>query len=126
MLFNSFEFLIFFPVVTLLYFLFPHRHRWWLLLLASCSFYMMFIPQYIVILAVMILIDYGAGIWLEKPNLRQRQRKAVLAMSILTDRPSRHLQPFREERTRRDPTRLRPLLRVCAHHHDAFRQIDRA
>jgi glycopeptide antibiotics resistance protein len=37
MLFNSFEFMVFFPVVTLLYFLLPHRHRWWMLLIASCG-----------------------------------------------------------------------------------------
>ena len=35
-------------------------------------------------------------------------------------------QPFREERTRRDPTRGLPLVRVCVHHHDALGQIDRA
>ena len=31
MLFNSLQFLVFFPTVTALYFLLPHRHRWWLL-----------------------------------------------------------------------------------------------
>ena len=84
MLFNSLEFLIFFPLVTLLYFLLPHRHRWWLLLIASCIFYMMFIPKYIVILVVTITIDYVAGIWLEEPGLSPRQRKGILSISILS------------------------------------------
>lgn len=39
MLFNSFHFLVFFPVVATLYFLLPHRFRWGLLLAASCYFY---------------------------------------------------------------------------------------
>lgn len=62
MLFNSWEFVIFFPLVTLLYFALPHRFRWMLLLAASCAFYMFFIPVYILILAFTILVDYAAGI----------------------------------------------------------------
>ncbi|HMX86745.1 MAG TPA: MBOAT family O-acyltransferase [Saprospiraceae bacterium] len=65
MLFNSFEFLVFFPIVTILFFLLPHRFRWSLLLTASCIFYMYFIPVYIVILFGTIVIDYFAGIYLE-------------------------------------------------------------
>ncbi|MBF9220105.1 MBOAT family O-acyltransferase [Hymenobacter ruricola] len=80
MLFNSFEFLIFFPVVTVLYFLLPHRHRWWWLLLASCVFYMAFIPAYILILLLTIVIDYGAGIFIE--NAQGRQRRFYLALSL--------------------------------------------
>jgi len=64
MLFNSLEYAIFFPVVVLLYFAIPHRFRTLLLLVASCAFYMAFIPAYILILAVTIAIDYTAGIYL--------------------------------------------------------------
>ena len=84
MLFNSFQFLLFFPAVTILYFLLPHRFRWQLLLLASCLFYMAFIPWYILILIVTILIDYFAGLWLDKPDLSQPQRKLILAVSIVS------------------------------------------
>jgi len=62
MLFNSLEFAIFFPVVTALFFILPHRFRWLLLLLASCFFYMFFKPLYIFILIFTIIIDYFAGI----------------------------------------------------------------
>ena len=65
MLFNSIEFLIFFPVVTLLFYLLPHKFRWFLLLAASCFFYMWFIPKYILILLITIAIDYSAGILIE-------------------------------------------------------------
>ena len=80
MLFNSFHFLVFFPVVTTLYFLLPHRHRWALLLTASCYFYMAFIPQYILILFVTITVDYFAGIGLE--SVQGSRRRWVLLASI--------------------------------------------
>ncbi len=82
MLFNSFEFLVFFPLVTVLYFLLPHKGRWLLLLLASCAFYMFFIPYYIVILFITILIDYFAGIWIERSEGAKKKR--YLWLSIIS------------------------------------------
>lgn len=66
MLFNSAAFLVFFPVVTAGYFALPHRLRWAWLLAASCYFYMAFIPIYILILAFTIVVDYFAGILIER------------------------------------------------------------
>jgi alginate O-acetyltransferase complex protein AlgI len=83
MLFNSLQFLVFFPVVTLLYFLLPHRWRWFHLLMASCVFYMYFIPVYILILIFTIVIDYIAGILIE--NASGRRRKMFLVMSIVAN-----------------------------------------
>jgi len=84
MLFNSLAFLIFFPVVTLLYFLLPHKFRWFLLLAASCFFYMFFKPEYILILAFTIVIDYFAGILLENEPDKIR-RKKYLVMSLIAN-----------------------------------------
>jgi len=73
MLFNSFQFLYFFIVVTTLYFVLPHKFRWMLLLVSSCYFYMTFVPVYILILAFTIVIDYFAGIYIEKtPGKKKR------------------------------------------------------
>ncbi|MFD2787417.1 MBOAT family O-acyltransferase [Hymenobacter rubripertinctus] len=80
MLFNSFEFLVFFVVVTVLYYLLPHRYRWLLLLLASCGFYMAFIPVYILILLLTIGIDYVAGIQIEQAAGRRRKQFLVLSL----------------------------------------------
>jgi alginate O-acetyltransferase complex protein AlgI len=80
MLFNSLQFAVFFPVVTLLYFLLPHKARVPLLLVASCVFYMAFVPKYILILAALILIDYAAGIWIE--NAQGHRRKVFLIVSL--------------------------------------------
>jgi alginate O-acetyltransferase complex protein AlgI len=82
MLFNSFNFLIFFPVVTGVYFMLPYRWRWLWLLLASCFFYMFFIPAYILILAITILIDYFAGIYIAKSA--GKKRKLYLIISIIS------------------------------------------
>lgn len=83
MLFNSFEFLIFFPLVILVYFLLPHKYRWAHLLLASCLFYMAFIPVYIFILMFTIIIDYVAGILIEDAN--EKRKKLYLILSIIAN-----------------------------------------
>lgn len=83
MLFNSIQFLIFFPVVTILYFLIPHRFRPPLLLIASCVFYMAFIPTYILILFVLIVVDYFAGILIE--NAQGGKRRLFLLISIVAN-----------------------------------------
>ena len=81
MLFNSLQFAVFFPLVAALYFLVSQRLRTPLLLAASCFFYMAFIPAYILILAITILIDYTAGIYLERTH--GRARRALLVTSIV-------------------------------------------
>ncbi len=81
MLFNSLQFIIFFPIVTILYFLLLHKYRWFMLLIASCIFYMSFMPIYIVILAITILIDYFAAIWIE--NSHGKTKKLFLILSII-------------------------------------------
>lgn len=82
MLFNSLEFAIFFPVVVALYFLLAQEWRVRLLLVASCLFYMAFIPAYILILFVTIIIDYVAGIYIEKSE--GKRRRLLLWISIVS------------------------------------------
>ncbi|MDO8490231.1 MAG: MBOAT family O-acyltransferase [bacterium] len=84
MLFNSLFFLfVFFPIVAGLYYLIPHRYRWCWLLLASCYFYMSFIPGYLLILAFTISIDYVAGIYIEK--LSGAKKRNFLLLSIVSN-----------------------------------------
>ena len=84
MLFNSLEFALFFPIVTILFFMFPHKFRWLLLLAASCFFYMFFKPIYILILILTIVIDYYAGIWIAQTE-DKRKRKQLLLLSIVAN-----------------------------------------
>jgi D-alanyl-lipoteichoic acid acyltransferase DltB (MBOAT superfamily) len=81
MLFNSLEFALFLPLVVGLYFMLPAGWRTPLLLLASCVFYAAFIPAYILILLVTIVIDYVAGIYLER--VADRHRRPLLIVSIV-------------------------------------------
>jgi alginate O-acetyltransferase complex protein AlgI len=83
MLFNSSEFLLFFPLVTIIYFLLPHKFRWIHLLIASCIFYMAFIPVYILILVFTIVVDYIAGIWIARSV--GKRRKWFLVLSLIAN-----------------------------------------
>jgi D-alanyl-lipoteichoic acid acyltransferase DltB (MBOAT superfamily) len=82
MLFNSWEFLIFFPVVTFLFFITPHKARWVVLLGASSVFYCYFIPAYLLILFFTIAVDYAAGIFIEGS---EKHKKAWLIASIVAN-----------------------------------------
>ena len=83
MLFNSIHFALFFLVVTTVYFILPHRFRWFLLLASSCYFYMAFIPVYILILGFTIVVDYFAGIWLER--FKGKKRLYFLIASLIAN-----------------------------------------
>jgi alginate O-acetyltransferase complex protein AlgI len=83
MLFNSLHFVVFFLIVTPLYFILPHKFRWILLLVASCYFYMVFIPVYILILGFTIIVDYFAGILIDKSA--GRERKLYLTLSLVAN-----------------------------------------
>lgn len=73
MLFNSVSFLIFFPIVTGLYFAVRgSRARVFLLLAASCVFYMAFVPRYILILGFTIVVDYAAGLLIARSTTHRR------------------------------------------------------
>ena len=83
MLFNSLQFLVFFVIVTLLYFSVPRKLTVPLLLAASVYFYMVFKPVYILILLFTIIIDYIAGIYLER--LSGRKKQLFLLMSLIAN-----------------------------------------
>lgn len=83
MLFNSFHFLFFFLIVTSLYFIIPQKWRWVLLLASSCYFYMAFVPIYILILGVTIIIDYFSGIAIESAT--DKNRKVFLIISLVAN-----------------------------------------
>lgn len=82
--FISLQFLIFFTLVTLLFFRIRNQQgRILLLLIASCYFYMSFIPEYILILGGVVVVDYFAGLQIEKSV--GTSRKMWLYLSILAN-----------------------------------------
>ena len=84
MVFNSIEFLIFLPIVVLLFYVLPQKLRWLMLLAASCVFYMWFVPKYILILLVTIVIDFSAGVLMENYANRPKLKKTFLVISIVS------------------------------------------
>ncbi|HEX8022977.1 MBOAT family O-acyltransferase [Mucilaginibacter sp.] len=83
MLFNSLLFLVFFLVITITYYLLPHKLRWLWLLAASSYFYMYFKPVYILIILFTIIVDYCAGILIEKA--KGKTRSFYLILSLVTN-----------------------------------------
>lgn len=81
MLFNSIEFVLFFPTAVAFYFAFPHRFRWVLLLAASYLFYMAWEPGYVVLIWASSLVDYIAALVLGAVT-RRGWRRATLGLSI--------------------------------------------
>jgi len=81
MLFNSLEFIIFFPIVVAAYFAIPHKYRWGLLLLASYYFYMCWNYKYIILILISTFIDYFAAILMSRASSKSKKRM-LLAVSL--------------------------------------------
>lgn len=84
MLFNSAEFLVFFPLVCVLYYALPHRLRWALLLAASYWFYMAWKPEYIIIIIFSTAVDYWCGYKMMHLT-EQKARKPWLWASLVSN-----------------------------------------
>jgi len=64
--FNSFEFLIFFPIVLLLYYLLPQKLRWIMMLVASYYFYVSWNFSLIWLIMLTTGISYASSLIIEK------------------------------------------------------------
>lgn len=82
MLFNSFNFLVFFVVVSVLYFVLPHKVRWMMLLIASYIFYMAWRPELIVLIVFSTLTNYVIGHKIYQSKDKKR-RKNLLILSLI-------------------------------------------
>ena len=84
MLFNSFEFLIFFPIVCIVYYLLKNN-RWRIpfLLVASYYFYMNWKPVYAVLIMTSTVLTYFCGILVEKHADDAPKKKAFLVVSLV-------------------------------------------
>ncbi len=81
MLFNSLEFVLFFPMVVAAYFALSPKYRWIMLLLASYYFYMSWNYKYIVLIVLSTLVDYVAGIVIHRSD-RAGVKKLLLLSSL--------------------------------------------
>ncbi len=82
MLFNSLQFLIFFPIVVSIFFLLPQKRRWILLLIASYYFYMCWKVEYIVLIIASTLIDYFVAKKMAELTEKAKRKKWLLISLI--------------------------------------------
>lgn len=90
MLFNSINFMVFFPIVVLVYFVIPKKikHIW--LLVASYFFYMCWNAKYIVLILTSTVITYVSGLLIDrakesdyKIQTQHKIKKVVVFASII-------------------------------------------
>jgi alginate O-acetyltransferase complex protein AlgI len=84
MLFNSLQFVFFFPLVVAVFFATPKRFRWVLLLAASYYFYAAWRPEYLVLIFASTVVDYVAGRGMGRFRA-PGARKALMLTSIITN-----------------------------------------
>lgn len=87
MLFNSLDFLIFFPIVVAVFFVIPKKIRYVWLLLASYYFYMSWNPKYALLIFLSTFITYISSIFVEKCNDKKimTAKKLWLAGSLVSN-----------------------------------------
>jgi len=82
-LFNSFSFLIFLPLVVLIYFSIPNRYRNIFLLIVSYYFYACWKAEYLILIFISTLVGYGLAILMENKHFSgPARRKLLLVISI--------------------------------------------
>ena len=85
MTFNTVEFLAFFGLFIVLYYLLPVKVRNPLLLLGSYLFYAYYSPILVTFLAAVTLVNYGGALLIERFERGSRGRRTVLAAGLVLD-----------------------------------------
>ncbi len=82
MTFNSWEFLLFYPIVLLLYFILPKKLKWPMLLVASYYFYMCYQAELVFLIFGTTLISWVASNIIER-STRSGVRKFWLTITLI-------------------------------------------
>ncbi|MDE0770986.1 MAG: MBOAT family protein [Salibacteraceae bacterium] len=83
MLFNSVEFLVFFPIVIALYYAIQYKWRWLLLLAASYIFYGSWKVEFLSLIALSTLVDFYVGKQLyENTDPKKRWKYLLLSLGL--------------------------------------------
>ncbi len=89
MQFTSFDFLVLFPVVVLLFYVIPRRFRQLWLLLASYYFYMGWNAKYALLILASTVITYLCALLIDRAGMQSdgsgRWRKLILAAGIVSN-----------------------------------------
>jgi len=66
-----------------MYFAIPYRFRWVLLLIASYFFYMSLKPAYIVLITILTLVSYYAGLQMGKTEIKSKRKKFLILAALV-------------------------------------------
>ena len=83
MTFNSWEFLLFYPIVLLLYFVLPKKAKWPMLLVASYFFYMCYQAELVFLIFGTTLVSWVMSNVIEKTE-KPKYKKLALAVTLIT------------------------------------------
>ena len=83
MTFNSWEFLLFYPIVALLYFVLPKKLKWPMLLVASYYFYMCYQAELVFLILGTTLISWIASNLIERYSDNAKIKKLCLAVTLV-------------------------------------------
>ncbi len=83
MTFNSWEFLLFYPIVALLYFVLPKKTKWIMLLITSYFFYMCYQWDLVYLIAGTTLISWVSSIIIDKNREKLWLKRACLAVTLI-------------------------------------------
>ena len=82
MIFNSLSFLLFLPLVVILYWLLPRTARVWMLTIMSLVFYGFWKPEYTLLLIFAAVLDYFVALEIARRD-DPRKRKNFLIISLV-------------------------------------------
>ena len=100
MLFTSYSFIAFLAVVILLYYVFPKKARWTLLLVASCAFYAFADYRYLFFIAVTALSAYFAALRLERLNNTQKEYIGKNKDTLSSEEKKRYKEEIKKKKWR--------------------------
>ena len=90
MVFNSYQFLVFFPAVLMIYYVLPDKIKQLWLLIASYYFYMCWNAKYALLILASTVVTFISGLFLERikgserePEVKTKRKKLVVAGSFL-------------------------------------------
>lgn len=86
MLFNSLDFLLFFPIVTISYYLMPRKVRYIWLLVCSYYFYMSWNPKYAILIIISTVTTFLGGALLDRAvlnNAKELVKRLIVASVIV-------------------------------------------
>jgi len=83
MLFNSYSFMLFFPIVLIIYFFIPRKSRETWLLITSLFFYACWNAKYLILILISIIITYSCGVIMEKQD--DKKKKLTIIVSLIVN-----------------------------------------